>query len=47
MITAGADGAARLYPWETFAPRDALLALAEERVRRPLTAEERRTYLHQ
>jgi WD40 repeat protein/energy-coupling factor transporter ATP-binding protein EcfA2 len=45
LVTSSADGTARIYPWESFAPLDDLLLIVPSRVTRQLTSEERKTYL--
>ena len=47
LLTAESDDAAYMYPWEMVAPLDDLLTIAKERLRRSLTAEERRKFLQQ
>ena len=45
LFTASEDYATRIYPRAAFAPFDELQTLIEKRVRRELTAQERRDYL--
>ncbi|HYU57354.1 MAG TPA: TIR domain-containing protein [Actinomycetota bacterium] len=47
LALAGSDGIARIYSAETFAPLDALIQLADRRVTRGLTPDERRAFLHE
>jgi WD40 repeat protein len=46
IVTAGLDGAARVYACETCSAVD-LLALAQARITRQLTPMEREIYLHE
>jgi len=45
IITTSDDLTARVYPWETFAPIEDILALAGNRILRELTPEEQQKYL--
>ncbi len=47
LITAHGDGTIRLTHCEACGPIDQVRAVADSRVTRPLTADERRTYLHE
>ncbi len=46
ILTVEHDDAIYLYPWEMAAPLEELQAIAQDRLRRSLTPEERRRFLH-
>jgi WD40 repeat protein len=47
VVTAGRDGTARVFRCDVCGSLDELITLAEQRATRPLTADERATYLHE